>query len=748
MAKDGPLDTPTTVLGFTDFVRTFSADTSQGELPDQVRQFFLNGGNQAIIVRIAAGAGPASVTLTSSGGTPVLTLTSDSAGTDQNALRVTVDYNTPNPERTFNLTIFRETLDSAGNATDSSQETISNVSMDPADPRYVLNILPLESALVTGSLPGGTALTASKGIAISGTVAATTGGGTSGGILQAFTDAVNALHGVGKFRVTLGAAGTAQTITVTTVSGTTLSAPDIQGFINAKFTPGAVTVDTDGSATSQYLRITAGSNVDVILGPGPDSDVSAVLGLGVAQGGIEFGAYSAVRPAPSGFVAVLKGTGTDTIGNLTEFSDATKSAWSPAPPTAVPVLTMVGPKSFSVPGNAVAFAGGADAMNTGTAVPGRPNATSLLNVQQNLQAVAAAINVATTNWHAELQGMRLALVPTFGDSQAGPGNSFPTTQPPGIADMLQAPTNTAAVVLAGGSDGTKPTETEYDAAYVAVAAQVEIFNLLVLPRSVGDTTNDRAAFWGPASSFCLQQRAFLIMDLDNVVTTVTQAQTAVKQARIGLVKDHAATYWPRLQINPDGNPRNIDASGTLAGIMARIDGTRGVWKAPAGLEASLTGVLGVTTKMSDPENGELNPEALNAIRVFPNGIVSWGARTMDGFDNSGDDDFKYIPVRRFELFIESSLVAGLRFAVFEPNAEPLWSTIRLSVTAFMNNLFRQGAFAGTTTRDSFFVKVDSETTTATDINLGIVNVVVGFAPLKPAEFVVITIQQQAGQVQV
>ena len=143
-----------------------------------------------------------------------------------------------------------------------------------------------------------------------------------------------------------------------------------------------------------------------------------------------------------------------------------------------------------------------------------------------------------------------------------------------------------------------------------------------------------------------------------------------------------------------------------------------------------------------------NPEALNAIRVFPNGIVSWGARTMDGFDNSGDDDFKYIPVRRFELFIESSLVQGLRFAVFEPNAEPLWSTIRLSVTAFMNNLFRQGAFAGTTTRDSFFVKVDSETTTATDINLGIVNVVVGFAPLKPAEFVVITIQQQAGQVQV
>ena len=152
--------------------------------------------------------------------------------------------------------------------------------------------------------------------------------------------------------------------------------------------------------------------------------------------------------------------------------------------------------------------------------------------------------------------------------------------------------------------------------------------------------------------------------------------------------------------------------------------------------------------MSDRENGLINPQALNAIRVFPSGVVSWGARTMDGFDNSGNDDFKYIPVRRFTLFIEESLVRGLKFAVFEPNDEPLWAQIRLAVGAFMNNLFRQGAFAGRTTRDAYFVKVDSETTTQNDINLGIVNVVVGFAPLKPAEFVVITIKQKAGQVQV
>jgi phage tail sheath protein FI len=181
--------------------------------------------------------------------------------------------------------------------------------------------------------------------------------------------------------------------------------------------------------------------------------------------------------------------------------------------------------------------------------------------------------------------------------------------------------------------------------------------------------------------------------------------------------------------------------------MARIDANRGVWKAPAGIEADLRGVQGVERTMSDPENGIINPEAVNAIRVFPNGIVSWGARTMDGFANSGNDDYKYIPIRRLALFMEESLYRGLKFAVFEPNDEPLWAQIRLATGAFMNNLFRQVAFQGQKARDAYFVKVDAETTTQNDINLGIVNVVIAFAPLKPAEFVIITIQQRAGQVQ-
>jgi phage tail sheath protein FI len=180
--------------------------------------------------------------------------------------------------------------------------------------------------------------------------------------------------------------------------------------------------------------------------------------------------------------------------------------------------------------------------------------------------------------------------------------------------------------------------------------------------------------------------------------------------------------------------------------MAATDASRGVWKAPAGIDAGISGTVGLAVNMTDAENGEINPIGINALRTFPIvGSVLWGARTMRGSDQVADD-YKYVPVRRFALFLEESLFRGLKFAVFEPNDEPLWSQIRLNVGAFLNNLFRQGAFQGRTPRDAYFVKCDNETTTQNDINLGVVNVLVGFAPLKPAEFVVIKIQQIAGQV--
>jgi phage tail sheath protein FI len=234
---------------------------------------------------------------------------------------------------------------------------------------------------------------------------------------------------------------------------------------------------------------------------------------------------------------------------------------------------------------------------------------------------------------------------------------------------------------------------------------------------------------------------------------------AAATAKSGLLTDlnltgeqarNAALFFPRvIQSDPlhEGQLDTFVPCGIVAGVMARTDTTRGVWKAPAGIDAALNGIQGLEVNLTDAENGMLNPLGINCLRFFQVvGRVVWGARTLRGADQLADE-YKYIPVRRTALFIEESLYRGTQWVVFEPNDEPLWAQIRLNLGAFMNNLFRQGAFQGKTPKDAYFVKCDKETTTQTDIDLGIVNILVGFAPLKPAEFVVIKLQQIAGQIQ-
>jgi phage tail sheath protein FI len=232
--------------------------------------------------------------------------------------------------------------------------------------------------------------------------------------------------------------------------------------------------------------------------------------------------------------------------------------------------------------------------------------------------------------------------------------------------------------------------------------------------------------------------------LDGALTWLGEVTTA------GLRHRNAGAYFPRVQV-PDplnnGRLRSIGSSGTVAGIFARTDVARGVWKAPAGIETTLSGVLALDYRLTDPEHGQLNPLGLNAIRTFDiPGNVVWGARTLVGADALASD-WKYTPVRRLALFIEESLFRGLQWVVFEPNDEPLWGQIRAAGNSFMQQLFRQGAFQGASPADAFLVKCDAETTTQDDINAGIVNVFVGFAPLKPAEFVIISLQLLAGQAQ-
>ena len=309
-----------------------------------------------------------------------------------------------------------------------------------------------------------------------------------------------------------------------------------------------------------------------------------------------------------------------------------------------------------------------------------------------------------------------------------------------------------------GSNGTLPADLANATDIIGVRANktglfaledVDIFNILCIPRAADLATPEPFNVYSAAEVYCLERRAFLIVDLPSNIDTVQEMKDFL-EANSGLRNRNAAIYFPRLRIADPLNQfrlRDFAPSGTMAGLYARTDNERGIWKAPAGIDSTLRNVNELRYVLTDPENGTLNPLGISCLRTFPIiGTVSWGARTLDGADVQASE-WKYLPVRRFALFLEESLFRGTKFAVFEPNDEPLWSQIRLNLGAFMQTLFRQGAFQGQTPREAYFVKCDKETTTQNDINLGIVNILVGFAPLKPAEFVIIKISQIAGQIQ-
>ncbi len=283
--------------------------------------------------------------------------------------------------------------------------------------------------------------------------------------------------------------------------------------------------------------------------------------------------------------------------------------------------------------------------------------------------------------------------------------------------------------------------------------RTDIFNLLCIPPDTLDPNtpwNLPAEVYTAAMEYCSRRRAMFIVDPPDEWSDTLKSGQSITNISLDVLGNfgeearNGAVYFPRV-MKPDptlnGQLGVFPACGIVAGVYARTDVSRGVWKAPAGIDASLNGVSGVEYKLTDDENGILNPLGINCLRSFPViGSVVWGARTMRGADQLADD-YKYVSVRRLTLYIEESLYRGTQWAVFEPNAEPLWSQLRLNINTFMSDLSRQGAFY------SYYVQCDKSTTTQSDIDRGIVNVVVAFAPVKPAEFVVLKIQQLAGATQ-
>ncbi|QBR01450.1 phage tail sheath family protein [Paraburkholderia pallida] len=340
----------------------------------------------------------------------------------------------------------------------------------------------------------------------------------------------------------------------------------------------------------------------------------------------------------------------------------------------------------------------------------------------------------------------------------------PLVAPPATAEppLMPSPPNPPNTLgpwpnLSGGVDSafiTDPTiYTPVDGSKTGIYAleNTDIFNLLCIPPDTSVWSSTSAFFttvYPLALVYCKSRRAVLLVDPPSDWTTVAQAQVGPAGLNLTAGGDYGAIYFPMLvEADPlrPGQLANFAPSGAVAGVIAQTDATRGVWKAPAGTAAALVGVQGLSVPMTNADNGQLNPVGVNCLRTFQfTGNVVWGARTMRGAD-ALTDDYKYLPVRRLALYIEESLYEGTQWVVFEPNDEPLWSQIRLNVQAFMQSLFLQQAFAGTTPKDAYLVKCDSETTTPYDQSIGVVNILVGFAPLRPAEFVVLQIQQLAGQ---
>ncbi|MGW7696703.1 phage tail sheath family protein [Streptomyces asiaticus] len=320
---------------------------------------------------------------------------------------------------------------------------------------------------------------------------------------------------------------------------------------------------------------------------------------------------------------------------------------------------------------------------------------------------------------------------------------------------LEASVNPPVFPLSGGEDGAPPgprdlVGSEADKTGLQALRDIEDVNLLSLPELAGyESVGDMVTVLSAADRLCRERRIFLLVDAPSAWGSVDAARAGIG-AFEPVRSDHAALYFPQLRLTDPltGRLRAFPPSGALAGVMARTDGERGVWKAPAGTEARLAGVYSLAVQLTDRENGLLNPLGINCLRTFPVvGPLVWGARTLRGAD-AQSSEWKYVPVRRLALHIEESLRRGLQWVVFEPNTEQLWQQIRLNASGYLHTLFEKGAFKGGTPRQAYFVKCDKDTTTDEDIANGIVNVVVGIAPVKPAEFVIVKIQQMAGQFEI
>ena len=724
----GPVDKAVQVFNFGEFTREFGGLHRDSDVSYAIQQFFLNGGSNALVVRVAQNAASARVQMGWGGGV-ALEAQARTPGEWGNALRIDVDYATTSPASHFNLTVTR--VDPLGAVVE--REEFRNLSMNSQSAAYAVGVVNAGSRLVTLTRPG--ALTFPNAVADRGFSVGSRDVSPvpAGPVLSGPTRLTGTLNGTRTFDLQITAPGTNNLNDLISAINAAILAQSLNTFMTA------IRADADGTdnaAAGEFVKLrsisigadpsTENERSSVVIRPAPLNDASVVLGLGVSQGGIEREGAATRRPVATGTSG----------GPVTALMNAAVTvAIDEQTPSGTPTSLFSGPTG-TVTAAAGDVIGARDALQAAIRALAHPAAQGAV-VQMQGTALRVVASDAFPNVTFTLTGLAPLNMPTAGDVDIN-------------VSRYSLGTSVAFAAQSGGvrgSDGIPPNGASYlgnPALKTGIHAllDVDLFNILCIPGTPRLIPAEQAPVIQAAIALCVAERAFFIIDppTDATRTSIVGWATNLSTDR------NAAIYYPRIMAaDPldDFRVRSMPASGAVAGVMARTDAERGVWKAPAGTDAVLRGTQGLVEVLTDMENGVLNQQGVNALRSFPvYGRVVWGARTRRGADQQADE-YKYIPIRRLALYLEETLYRNTQWVVFEPNDEPLWAQIRLNVGAFMQDLFRRGAFQGSSPDKAFLVKCDGETTTQYDIDRGIVNILVAFAPLKPAEFVVIQIQQKA-----
>ncbi len=793
------------IFSFSDYQRLFGGLASNSELSYAVQQFFLNGGSQAWVVRTPGhynslsghyadvAFGNLTFNALSSGAWANGELLID---IDVQGLNLSTTTSPPGDPLAFNLTVSNLATNTteyfpALSLNGNLQNFIANVLNDPDNGSQLVNVD------VTG-LP--TLPTLPPALTVSGVVGAALASTpvTTGGVTTNYLESVNAILGGGSTATT----ASADCSLILNLPSTYPPLPTIK--VIGKGAP--IPQSVQGLASQLQTAISSvlavqmtGASVSCVAAPiwsggappPPTGNRVNVLLPNMPDAVISFSSPPASPPVNDAATAL--GLTAGLVGSALTVASVQAALGGSSPPhenctlevnlpsvISTPVLVTVYTTTETIPSSGTPGGLAGIALDLETAINDALAAVPLPDVSVTCSVVSSgsgsgiqvnaivpgqadapvtftALPTTPTNFDA---ATALGLVGAGSTTLAGPTtvNVAHYALGTGNAPLGEETLSTPAVPMDGlpGADELIGDPLAQSGIY---ALSKVAFNLLCIPDAVrasagnptvldfNNTSLDPVAVYSAAIALCDQCRAMLLIDPPPNVTTVAAA-VDWKSSTIGVVNANGAAFWPRLRLaDPLNNSqlRTFAPSGLVAGVYANTDTTRGVWKAPAGIGAVLNGVQNMTYQMGDAENGVLNPLGLNCFRTFPvYGPVLWGARTLLGADAEASQ-WKYVPIRRVALFLESSLYQGTKWVVFEPNDEPLWSAIRLNIGSFMQNLFIQGYFQGQTPDQAYFVKCDSETTTQTDIDNGVVNIVVGFAPLYPAEFVVIQIQQMTGQ---